>query len=81
MGVELPAISFICFIFLVVFIPVRRVRCSVVNLAIVSWLSGCNLVHGINALIWAGNVDIRVPVWCDIGIILFFYNVLFLTNS
>ncbi|KAF8239195.1 STE3-domain-containing protein [Tricholoma matsutake] len=66
MHAELPVISFLCFAFLVVFIPIRRVRCNVVNLAIVSWLAGCNLVHGINSLIWSGNVDIRVPVWCDI---------------
>ena len=67
MHAELPAVSFLCFAFLVVFIPIRRVRCNMVNLAIVSWLAGCNLIHGINALIWAGNVDTRIPEWCDIG--------------
>ncbi|KAF8060136.1 pheromone A receptor-domain-containing protein [Lyophyllum atratum] len=63
---DLPAVSFICAALLAVFIPVARVRCNVPNLAIVAWLVGCNLVHGINAIIWADNVDIRVPVWCDI---------------
>jgi len=67
---ELPAISFLCFAFIAAFIPFRRVRCDVVNLAIVSWLAGCNLVHGINGLVWAGNVEIRVPVWCDIGMVI-----------
>ena len=67
MHAELPVISFFCFALLVIFIPTRRVRCNVANLAIVSWLAGYNLVHGINVLIWAGNVNIRVPVWCDIG--------------
>lgn len=64
---NLSAISFVCAAFLAVFIPVRRVRCNVANMAIVSWLVICNLVHGINALVWAGNVDIHIPVWCDIG--------------
>ncbi|KAF9468429.1 pheromone A receptor-domain-containing protein [Collybia nuda] len=63
---ELPVISFVCAALLAVFLPVRRVRCNVANLAIVSWLVGCNIVHGINALVWAGNVDIHIPVWCDI---------------
>jgi len=67
---DLPAVSFICAALLAVFIPVARVRCNVPNLAIVAWLVGCNLVHGINAIIWADNVDIRVPVWCDIGMFL-----------
>nr|QQL12038.1 mating-type protein STE3.s1 [Hypsizygus marmoreus] len=66
MRAELPAISFVCAVLIAVFIPVRRVRCNVANLAIVSWLVGCNVVHGANAIIWAGNVDIHVPVWCDL---------------
>ncbi|KAG6811096.1 hypothetical protein H0H92_008984 [Tricholoma furcatifolium] len=32
----------------------------------VAWLLGANLVHGINATIWANNIELRVPVWCDI---------------
>ncbi|GLB44324.1 hypothetical protein LshimejAT787_1602540 [Lyophyllum shimeji] len=63
---DLPAISFVCAALLALFIPVARVRCNIPNLAIVAWLIGSNLVHGINAVIWADNNDIRVPVWCDI---------------
>lgn len=63
---DLSAISFVCAALLALFIPLARVRCNVPNLAIVAWLLGCNLVHGINAIIWANNVDIRIPVWCDI---------------
>ncbi|KAF5378592.1 hypothetical protein D9615_007161 [Tricholomella constricta] len=63
---DLSGISFTCAALLAIFIPVARVRCNVANLAIVAWLLGCNLVHGINAIIWADNIDISVPVWCDI---------------
>lgn len=67
MRTELPIISFVCAVLLAAFIPLQRVRGSVANLSIVSWLVGSNIVHGINAIIWSGNVDIHVPVWCDIG--------------
>ena len=67
MGSNLPGISFACAILLSLFIPVRRVRGNVASLGMITWLVGSNLVHAINALIWTGNVDIHVPVWCDIG--------------
>ncbi|KAF8154019.1 pheromone A receptor-domain-containing protein [Crassisporium funariophilum] len=57
MAVELPILSFLCAAILAVFIPVKRVRTRIPNLAIVLWLVGYNLVHGINALAWAGNND------------------------
>ncbi|KIJ93471.1 hypothetical protein K443DRAFT_112025 [Laccaria amethystina LaAM-08-1] len=66
MAVEPAALSFVSVVLLGVFIPVKRVRTSVPSLAILLWLIGCNLVHGINALIWAGNLNVHVPVWCDI---------------
>lgn len=72
MAVSLAILSFICAAFLAVCISVQRIRTSVPRLAIILWLFGYNLVHGINALIWFGNVDIHVPVWCDIGEIFIF---------
>ena len=67
MAVILAALSFICAALLAVFIPVRRIRTSIPDLAIVLWLAGYNIIHGVNAVVWAGNVDIHIPVWCDIG--------------
>ena len=67
MAVELYTSSFLCVLFLVVFIPVRRVRMSVPHLAIILWLVCVNMIRGINALVWDGNVDVRAVVWCDIG--------------
>jgi len=67
MAVGLAILSFLCVAFLSVFISAQRVRTSVPRLAIILWLCGYNLVRGINMLVWAGNVEIYVPVWCDIG--------------
>ncbi|KAF9555100.1 STE3-domain-containing protein [Agrocybe pediades] len=66
MALGLVIVSFVCAVAFLVFLPVRRVRTSVPSLAIVLWLGGCNLIHAVNAVLWAGNVDIHIPVWCDI---------------
>nr|ANB67027.1 pheromone receptor [Agrocybe salicacicola] len=66
MAVELSIVSFACAAILVVFLPVKRIRGSVPNLAILLWLGGYNVVHGINAVVWNGNAHTHVPVWCDI---------------
>lgn len=63
---EFSAISFTCAGLLTSFIPLHRVRCNVSNLAIVSWLIGGNVIHGVNALVWARDINIHAPAWCDI---------------
>ncbi|KAJ6528901.1 GPCR fungal pheromone mating factor [Mycena capillaripes] len=40
---------------------------NLATLSIIAWLSAYNLIYGVNALIWAGNAEIHVPVWCDIA--------------
>ena len=77
----LAFLSFVCAIFLAVSILVRRIRTSVPRLSIILWLFGYNLVHGINALVWSGNVDIHIPVWCDIGEFLVFFLLLLLLSN
>jgi len=67
MAVVLVALSFTCAALLAVFIPVKRIRTNIPDLAVVLWLTCYNIIHGVNALVWAGNVDIHIPVWCDIG--------------
>ena len=69
----LAFLSFVCAVLLAVFILAQRIRTSVPRLSIILWLFGYNLIHGINALVWSGNVDIQAPVWCDIGEILIFF--------
>ncbi|KAJ8507742.1 hypothetical protein ONZ45_g9917 [Pleurotus djamor] len=62
----LPAISFVCTAFFAFFLCADRVRVNIPNCSLITWLFVCNLLHGINSIIWSGNVDVRVPVWCDI---------------
>jgi pheromone a factor receptor len=63
-------ISFLCSAILAVFIVVRRVRENVAKLALVTWLFGSNMVHGINASTWSSNVDLKALGWCDLGMFL-----------
>ena len=64
---ELPFFAFLSST--LVLIPLAwhwRAR-NVATLAIIFWLFFANLINGVNALIWAGNVNDPVPVWCDIS--------------
>lgn len=36
-------------------------------LSIAAWLCVSNIIDGINSIIWAGNVKVVAPVWCDIS--------------
>ncbi|KAJ7455572.1 pheromone A receptor-domain-containing protein, partial [Mycena latifolia] len=68
MPVLLPVLSFVLAAFLVAFLTIllRRPSLNTPNIAFASWLLLANLVHAVNALIWASDVQPRVPVWCDI---------------
>jgi hypothetical protein len=33
----------------------------------------CNLIHGVNNIIWSSNVNIQVPGWCDMGTVIGYY--------
>ncbi|KAJ7636803.1 pheromone A receptor-domain-containing protein [Roridomyces roridus] len=64
----LPILSFICAGLLAVFLIIllRRPTINTSNVSIVLWLLFGNIVHAVNALIWSSNVQLRVPIWCDI---------------
>ncbi|KAG7085963.1 hypothetical protein E1B28_003488 [Marasmius oreades] len=66
MIVALPVISFLCFGFLCLCLLGPHVRSDVPQLSLILWLIVGNVIHGLNSLIWSGNTDIHVPVWCDI---------------
>lgn len=40
---------------------------NIPTLSIISWLFILNVSYGVNAVVWAGNTDLVLPVWCDIG--------------
>ena len=39
---------------------------NIAILSIIAWLFVTDIIYAVDALVWAGNVDIRAPVWCDI---------------
>ncbi|EIW56744.1 STE3-domain-containing protein [Trametes versicolor FP-101664 SS1] len=66
MRAELPAISFLCVAALVLVAPVFASSRNIPVLSLAAWLLCCNVIHGVNTLVWAGNDAIHVPAWCDI---------------
>ncbi|KAF9477438.1 fungal pheromone STE3G-protein-coupled receptor [Pholiota conissans] len=66
MHVELPIASFIAAAIVLVPLPWHWRARNVPTLSIIAWLFLSNVIYGVNAIIWANNVRIVVPVWCDI---------------
>jgi hypothetical protein len=64
---EFPAFGFTVAILVLVPLP-RQIRAgNIACLALIFWFFEHCLVAAINSVIWAGNVNIVVPVWCDIS--------------
>ncbi|CAK5275043.1 unnamed protein product [Mycena citricolor] len=40
---------------------------NIATRSIIAWLLAYNLIYAVNSTVWAGNVEIVVPVWCDIS--------------
>lgn len=40
---------------------------NVATLSIIAWLFISNIIFAVDAFIWGDNIDIVVPVWCDIS--------------
>ncbi|KAG8744460.1 hypothetical protein FRC10_010130 [Ceratobasidium sp. 414] len=66
MRVELPIVSFICTVLVLIPLPWHWKARNVSTLAIIAWLSLINFTRGINAIVWANTVVVKYPVWCDI---------------
>lgn len=67
MSAALPTVSFFCVVLLSIFAAGPRIRTDFSQLVLVLWLIVCNFIQGINSLVWAGNTDIHIPGWCDLG--------------
>ncbi|KAJ7182510.1 fungal pheromone STE3G-protein-coupled receptor [Mycena crocata] len=39
---------------------------NIATLSMIAWLFVANLTYAINSIIWADNLNVVVPVWCDI---------------
>nr|DAA79968.1 TPA_inf: putative pheromone receptor [Flammulina velutipes KACC42780] len=68
MRAELAVLSFLSVVLIVIILlfysSSSRNNSTVFALAI--WLLICNAVYGIDSILWADNIDIHIPAWCDI---------------
>ena len=65
-----PLYSVLSFLgFVVVLIPFswHLQASNVGTCAYMFWVSFACLIEFVNSLVWAGNLDNNIPVWCDIG--------------
>ncbi|KAI6106636.1 GPCR fungal pheromone mating factor [Pisolithus croceorrhizus] len=40
---------------------------NIAAVAVGGWLSVVNVIYAVDALIWAGDASVKVPLWCDIS--------------
>ena len=66
MAPALIVTSFILFVFLAVFLPVKRVYGDIPSLSVVVWLILANLLQGVNTSLFHGTVSVKAFAWCDI---------------
>ncbi len=64
---EFAPVTFLAALSLVLPLPWHWRVGNVATLSIICWLFIMNVIYGVDALVWANNVDIVVPVWCDIS--------------
>ncbi|KAJ6600326.1 GPCR fungal pheromone mating factor [Mycena vulgaris] len=63
----LPAVAFVAFVLVLVPLFLHWKSRNIPLLFIIGWLAISDLIYGINAVIWNGNVNLVAPVWCDIS--------------
>ena len=64
---ELPALGIFAAILVLIPLP-RQIRArNVASIAMIFWYFQHCLVSGINAIVWAGNVNDSAPSWCDLS--------------
>jgi len=64
---QLPLIAFLSAFLVLVPLPSHWRAHNVATLALIFWLFFTNVIYGVNAIVWAGNVNDYIPVWCDIS--------------
>ena len=66
MRVELPASSFLSVALLILILPGHVDSSSIPSVTVFAWLFFCNLIHGVNSVLWSGNQAVHRPPWCDV---------------
>ncbi|KIJ08353.1 hypothetical protein PAXINDRAFT_88955 [Paxillus involutus ATCC 200175] len=67
MFVELPVVTFICAVLVLIPVPWHWRAGNVPTLSMSAWLFVSNIVYGINAIVWGDTVLNVAPVYCDIA--------------
>jgi len=65
--VELPVLSFLAVLSLFVILPLHLRSRNIPFLFAIIWLLVCNIIQGVDAIVWADNALIRAEGWCDLG--------------
>ncbi|ELU37509.1 STE3 domain-containing protein [Rhizoctonia solani AG-1 IA] len=63
MRTELPIVSFICTVLVLIPLPWHWRARNTATLSIIFWLTAINFTRGVNAIVWGGNIINKVPVW------------------
>lgn len=66
---ELPYLAFIAAALVLVPVPWNWRARNVATLSIITWLFVIDVIYGVDAVVWRHNVNIVVPVWCDISML------------
>ncbi|KAF8153838.1 GPCR fungal pheromone mating factor [Crassisporium funariophilum] len=66
MHLELPIGAFTAAVLVLIPLPWHWRARNVPTLSIIAWLFISNIIYGVNSIIWANNVNIVAPIWCDI---------------
>ena len=67
MSVLMPFASILAALLVLMPLPGHWRARNVPTLSIIFWLFVINIAHGVNTIAWAGNIDLKFLVWCDIG--------------
>ncbi|KIJ47231.1 hypothetical protein M422DRAFT_66561 [Sphaerobolus stellatus SS14] len=63
---EFPILSFLCVPLVLSSLPSHIRGGNVPTISLVVWLTTMSIIRGVNSIAWAGNVDAKLLVWCDI---------------
>nr|GAT45148.1 pheromone receptor Rcb2 B44 [Mycena chlorophos] len=67
MSAGLPLGAFVGALLVLVPLPWHWRARNVPTLSIIAWLFISNIVLAVNSIVWAGSIEIRAEVWCDIA--------------
>ncbi|KAF9555108.1 fungal pheromone STE3G-protein-coupled receptor [Agrocybe pediades] len=62
----LPFFAFLSAVLVIIPFPWHWRAQNVSTMSIMFWLCIVNIISGVNTIVWAGNVNNPIPVWCDI---------------